>query len=208
MEMASYLAGERWSDHPRCTHPLLAGLARMVNDHTSDGGRDRLIELIPSVIGRTSTDLRTDARIAWRCALGALPVIAAERQRSMAVAVIVADGVLAQLDGDGRRELLPASEDALQQVPEAARWAGQFTADHRGAPPQRFCRMAAPIIVRNAVIGIADACVSEPDRRLRDLLIAGIGELSDESGPIGPDLTDDSLVTGAGRAPGRADALA
>ena len=22
MEMASYLAGERWSDHPRCTHPL------------------------------------------------------------------------------------------------------------------------------------------------------------------------------------------
>ncbi|WP_344829386.1 hypothetical protein [Nonomuraea dietziae] len=25
MELASYLAGERWSDHPACTHPLLAG---------------------------------------------------------------------------------------------------------------------------------------------------------------------------------------
>ena len=24
MELASYLAGERWSDHPACTHPLLA----------------------------------------------------------------------------------------------------------------------------------------------------------------------------------------
>ena len=24
MEMASYLAGERWTDHPRCTHPLVA----------------------------------------------------------------------------------------------------------------------------------------------------------------------------------------
>ena len=25
MEFASYLAGEPWSDHPACTHPLLAG---------------------------------------------------------------------------------------------------------------------------------------------------------------------------------------
>ena len=28
MELASFLAGERWSDHPACTHPLLAALAR------------------------------------------------------------------------------------------------------------------------------------------------------------------------------------
>ena len=36
MEFASYLAGERWSDHPRCTHPLLSAVARLVNDNTSD----------------------------------------------------------------------------------------------------------------------------------------------------------------------------
>ncbi len=35
MELASYLAGERWSDHPACTHPLLAAVARDVNDYTS-----------------------------------------------------------------------------------------------------------------------------------------------------------------------------
>ena len=39
MEMASYLAGERWSDHPSCTHPLLASLARLVNDTLSDAER-------------------------------------------------------------------------------------------------------------------------------------------------------------------------
>jgi hypothetical protein len=50
MELASYLAGERWSDHPACTHPLLAAIARLVNDHTSDKGRPLLAELIPSVI--------------------------------------------------------------------------------------------------------------------------------------------------------------
>ena len=36
MEYASYLAGEKWSDHPACTHPLLAELARQVNDFISD----------------------------------------------------------------------------------------------------------------------------------------------------------------------------
>ena len=51
MEMASYLAGERWSDHPKCTHPLVATVARLVNDNTSDDHRSRLAELIPSVIG-------------------------------------------------------------------------------------------------------------------------------------------------------------
>src|SRR6266508_3610282 len=50
MEFASLLAGERWSDHPGCTHPLLAAVARHVNDHTSDAGRPRLAGLIPSVI--------------------------------------------------------------------------------------------------------------------------------------------------------------
>ena len=47
MEMASYLAGERWSDHPACTHPLLATLARDVNDHVADASRSRLVPLIP-----------------------------------------------------------------------------------------------------------------------------------------------------------------
>ena len=51
MEMASVLAGEKWSDQPQCTHPLLAGLARLVNDSISDTGRRGLVEHIPSVVG-------------------------------------------------------------------------------------------------------------------------------------------------------------
>ena len=48
MEFASYLAGEAWSDHPSCTHPLSASLARMVNDCSSDTARSRLMPLIPT----------------------------------------------------------------------------------------------------------------------------------------------------------------
>jgi len=78
MEMASYLAGERWSDHPRCTHPLLASVCRLVNDLTSDEHRARLAASIPCVIGLTGDDPRVDARIALRCARAALPIAAAE----------------------------------------------------------------------------------------------------------------------------------
>src|SRR6476620_5642940 len=78
MELASFLAGERWSDHPGCTHPLLAALARLVNDSTSDAGRGRLVELVPSVIGLTSDDPHVDVEIALRSATTALPVAAAE----------------------------------------------------------------------------------------------------------------------------------
>src|SRR6187397_1785453 len=83
MEMASYLAGERWSDHPKCTHPLLAMVARLVNDNTSDDNRSRLADLIPSVIGLMTTDRRADARIGLCCATAALPIAPAKRQNVM-----------------------------------------------------------------------------------------------------------------------------
>src|SRR3954454_3192877 len=56
MEFASFLAGERWSDHPACTHPLLAQVARQVNDLVGDEGRQQLVPLIPSVVGRHGDD--------------------------------------------------------------------------------------------------------------------------------------------------------
>ena len=99
MEFASYLAGERWSDHPRCTHPLLAAVARLVNDNTSDDGRQRLTGLIPSVIGLTSDDPRWNAVIARRAAVTALPVVSFEHQRALAVGLLTCERVLAELDG-------------------------------------------------------------------------------------------------------------
>lgn len=56
MEYASVLAGEEFTDHPRCTHPVLATLCRAVNDAMSDGGRQRLAPFVPDVIGTRSHD--------------------------------------------------------------------------------------------------------------------------------------------------------
>ena len=173
MELASYLAGERWSDHPPCTHSLLASVARLVNDHTSDEGRPRLAELIPSVIGLTGDDLHIDALISLRCATIALPVAAADRQRVLAVSVLVCEKVLAQLDGRRGDRLSPDSERVLGAVPEAAQWAERFTSN---ACPRlaAFRRQAAPDVVRYAVEGAAHALIPDPDVMLRRMLVESI----------------------------------
>ena len=174
MELVSYLAGERWSDHPACTHPLLAKLARDVNDCTSDAGRPLLAELIPSVIGLTGEDLHIDARIALMCARRALPVAAAERQQTMAVSVLACERVLAGLDGRPAGWLEEQSRQALAQAPHAAHWARGFTRDIP-ISPKAFRQHVAPATVRAAVEGIALACIPEPDAMLRVLLIDAIG---------------------------------
>jgi hypothetical protein len=175
MELVSYLAGERWSDHPACTHPLLATLARDVNDYTSDAGRARLAGLIPSVIGLAGDDLRIDARIALRCARTALPVVDAERQRTMAVSVPACERVLVGLDGRPAGGLEEPSRRALAEVPHAARWARSFSRE-AAISPKVFRRHAAPTAVHNAVKGIALAAVPQPDEMLHDLLADAVGE--------------------------------
>jgi hypothetical protein len=178
MEFASYLAGERWSDHPACTHPLLARLARLVNDYTRDSRRQELAGLVPAVVGLTSDDVRVELRIALRAALSALPVVAEERQRAMAMTVLVANRMLAQVDGlpDGHLEL--ASRRTLAQVPLAARWAQEAIAT-MPVSLRGFRRRGAPAAVLYAVDGIAKACTADPDGLLRDLLIAAIADVTE-----------------------------
>jgi hypothetical protein len=177
MEMVSYLAGEPWSDHPACTHRLLAALARLVNDHTSDAGRRGLVELAPSVIGLTSDDPRVDVRIALRAATTALPVVSEERQRVLAVAVLAAERALSDLDGRPGDDLDEKSRRALAQVPHAAQWARSFNRDMR-TTAKGFHRHGAPNTVRHAVVGIAHACIPDPDGMLRDLLVGAIADCS------------------------------
>jgi hypothetical protein len=183
MEMASYLAGEKWSDHPACTHPLLAAMARLVNDNMSDDRRNELAEMIPSVVGLTSDDPRLDIEIMLRAATTALPVASAERQRVLAVAILAGERALDGLDGPDTSDepvrppgqMTERSREALALVPDAARWAQTFTHE-MGANPRGVQKYGAPGAVRHAVVGIAEACIHDPDTMLRDLLAATIAD--------------------------------
>ncbi|WP_240645790.1 hypothetical protein [Georgenia sp. SYP-B2076] len=171
MELASYLAGERWSDRPACTHPLLAHLARLVNDCTSDAARPRLAPLIPSVIGLTSNDPRWNHEIALLAALSALPVVAEETQRALAVGVLSVDRMLGETDGRDPGTPRATTAAALDEVPLAAAWARDFVA-HGVLGPVRY--HPGPVILDFAVPGIAMACVTDTDDRLRSLLSSAI----------------------------------
>lgn len=182
MELASYLAGERWSDRPRCTHPLLAHLARLVNDCTSDLARPRLAPMIPSVIGLTSDDPRWNHEIAYLAARRALPVVAEETQRALCVGLLTMDRLLARIDGRAEGELRPATAESLAEVPLAATWAQEFIG--RGVVgPARY--HPGPVILDFAVPGIAAACVPDADNRLRGLLATAIATCEQLRGRAG-----------------------
>lgn len=161
MEFASYLAGEKWSDHPACTHALLATLARDVNDLTTDEARNRLLPLVTRVVGLTSDDPVVAASIAVRAASAALPIASMERQRALAA------GVISLLRRISTPELECMAEAALSQAPDARRWAERYLASTRIAP--RHSDRATEAIVHTATVGIALACLpdSEPDADAR-----------------------------------------
>src|SRR6185503_3022510 len=174
MEMASFLAGERWSDHPACTHPLLAHLAILVNDIVTDEGRTRLIPLVPSVIGLSSDDVRVDATVALRSALAARPMVPAPRQQVLATAILACELALAELDGRDLGSLSPHSRQVLDQFPEATAWARSFSGGLR-RPRGKFRTRTARRIVNIAVLDIM-LCAPDVERRLVDLLAAAIAD--------------------------------
>ncbi len=170
MELASYLAGERWSDSPACTHRLLAHMARLVNDFTDDADRPRLALLIPSVIGLKSSDPRWDHELALLAAAHALPVAAEPSQRSLAVGMLATERLYAELEGRAPDPMAARTRQAFDDVPLAERWARDFMSQARSVGSQR----PGPIVVETAVRSIAFACVPDPADRLRALLSEAI----------------------------------
>jgi hypothetical protein len=180
MEFASYLAGEPWSDHPDCTHPALATLARDVNDYTSDDGRHRLVPLIPSVVGLNGNDRRLDVDIALRAATAALPIAAEERQRVLAVGILRCHVERPMLSD----ELGRASRRALEAAPLATAWARDFV---RTSSWSRARRRPFSGIIHHAVRSIAEACVTDPDDVLYRLLRDAIDDCQRRIGPNAAD---------------------
>lgn len=176
MEFASYLAGESWSDHPACTHPVLASLARMVNDCTSDTARSKLSPLIPGVIGLIGDDRRVAPVVALRAATAALPVASAERQRALSVGILTCERRLAALDESASRQASAQARDAFAQAPDAERWAHDFIYSVRSWSRTKFTTHTADSILRVSVQGIAEACINDPDERLHALLTQAIAD--------------------------------
>jgi hypothetical protein len=94
LELVSVLAGERWTDHPRCVHPVLASIARRVNDACGDAARDRLVPLARPLIGTARAPEPLSSVLVSRCARAALETVAPpECVRRMRTALRLAERV-------------------------------------------------------------------------------------------------------------------
>jgi hypothetical protein len=68
MEYTSVLAGEAWSDSPPCTHPVLAAVARAVNDSVDDDTRQLLAGEAARLAQSQSRDPRVGPQLVLLCA--------------------------------------------------------------------------------------------------------------------------------------------
>ena len=172
MEMASVLAAERWSDSPKCTHPLLAHLARMVNDASTDEHRSELAVMIPDVVGVRGGDLAWEVALTAAVAAHAVRDVPEELQRALAAGLLRCDQMSERL-GPGAVVGAEMIGVALRDVPAATAWAERF-AGGRTITPRQFRVFTAPTVLRCAVRGVAAAHSPHADAELRELLRVGI----------------------------------
>jgi hypothetical protein len=155
MEYVSILAGERFSDRPRCTDPGLALLAQMVNDAVSDAGRHLLAPTAAELSVLGPADAVTAARL----------IVATVVQ---AGAVTAAGTRLRRAEQRARRRLRRVGRSG-----PAGAWARSTARVHmHGAGRHRLL---------TAVDAVAEAPWRNPldrDRALRDLLTVAMREIA------------------------------
>src|SRR3954451_12603858 len=167
MEIASFLAGDRWSDHPKCSDPALAELGRCVNDVMPDSARSRLSPMIPSVIGTggrsTAERMRIAALVVRECTVVALPLVAA-KTRPLACALLVAEQVLDQSTGEAAA--------VLATQPDAADFARRFLRENSGRwqDPRAYLSLAVPQALRCAVQSVSEELGDDAPEVLAEML--------------------------------------
>jgi len=178
MEFASYLAGEKWSDHPACTHPVLASLARAVNDTTTNRGRSALAVLIPSVVGLNGLHPQIPLVVCTIAAAAALPVAAEPRQRALAAGLLRCESSAANVGGELGAGLRRDIHTALISAPAAEKWAREFVSES-GITRAPLDERTIDLLLGLSVTGISEACVSDPDQILRGVLTRAIDATTD-----------------------------
>ena len=170
MEFASLLAGEQWSDHPACTHPVLAQLARGVNDYSTDAGRQELLVLIPSVVGRRGDDLSCLA-ITVAVAASTILDVPEPTQRVLAGGLLQAEQLCADAGRSWPRPgARPGPRSSWSPRPSAPSRARRAQPDQ----PQDLRQALSPTMLRCTIEGTIATGRPDRDQQLRHLLEVGI----------------------------------
>jgi len=132
LELASVLAGERWSTSPRSVHPALATAAEAVNDLLTDDRKRLLVPLAPWLPGTTSADPRIWPAVTGACIRAALasapgpdqPRLLADLNRALDWLVLASSASAGRRGYRARRQdrrwVMDASRSALLRLASSA----------------------------------------------------------------------------------------
>ena len=169
MEYTSILAGERFSDHPRCTDPVLAAVARAVNDYSGDAARQRLAVIASDLTTAHRADPTVGYLLARRCLLTALPFSELPRRRVLSVGLLGLDRASRDLSRGWRPDFVDVDTE-LGLMPYAGELdaAGEFLRT-QGVTPDEYLRRGLPLAIETAIATIAENA-ADADDVLHDLL--------------------------------------
>jgi len=166
MEYVSVLAGTRFSDHPKCTHPALAQLARVVNDEVVDpAARSRLAVLAPDLIGTRCRDPRITLTVMACCLRAAVAARPQGRDLPLALERIDAqlDRLAAQRSRRWARLRTVGSEPGVLAVISTLRVVLRHT--HRFRGPRHDDQLCE--LLERAVADCRELLVQRPARPTR-----------------------------------------
>jgi hypothetical protein len=181
MEFASLLAGERWSDHPKCTQPVLAALARCVNDCTTDAGRPYLAPLVPDVIGTSADSPRVAPELVALACRAALVRAQGHPRFVLTVALLSAERQLTPYGG-----ALPPAADGPDVLTPEEREAAEAYVDRFRVSPRFYRRKGALGVVQYAVATLAMERGASTDEALRHLLARAVARYAEVMSTDGP----------------------
>jgi hypothetical protein len=169
MEFTSIVAGEPFSDHPRCTDPALAAVARAVNDYSSAPGRQSLAVLAADLSVARGTDPGIGYHVARRCLLTALPYADKSRRKVLTVGLLGLDRAARDLSRGWRPDVVDVdTELGLMPYDGELGAAAAFLAEQRVRPAD-YVRRGLPLAIETAVATIAEGA-PDADGLLRGLL--------------------------------------
>lgn len=163
MEYTSIIAGEHFSDHPRCTDPALAAVARAVNDYSSDAARQRLAVLASELSVARRTDPTVGYVVARRCLLTALPYSTHPRRRVLSVGLLGLDRASRDMSRGWRPDFVDVdTELGLMPYDGELAAASAFLAAER-VTPREYVRRGLPLAIETAVATIAQEATDADD---------------------------------------------
>ena len=157
MEYVSVVSKLPWSDHPKNVSPVIGRMARSLNDNMSQAFRDRMVALVPKVVG-TAGD-RKDRRRSfiaadWACRVLAPMAIEARGWKVEAAKLRALDPVN---DLANAYKARTAADAAYVAAADAAAEAAAAAAAYAGAADAAYAAEAAAAAAEAAAVAAAVA---------------------------------------------------